>query len=46
MTMAREDFYGPDGPGFKYRTRLVLNGRDSNKTIAGAASAGMIMIII
>ncbi|XXG71031.1 hypothetical protein AAC387_Pa07g0375 [Persea americana] len=39
MTMAREDFYGPDGPGFKYRTRLVLNGRDSNKSITGAATA-------
>eukprot|EP00268_Persea_americana_P030458 TRINITY_DN29461_c0_g1_i1.p1 TRINITY_DN29461_c0_g1~~TRINITY_DN29461_c0_g1_i1.p1 ORF type:complete len:367 (-),score=62.76 TRINITY_DN29461_c0_g1_i1:20-1036(-) len=40
MTMALEDFYGPDGPGFKYQTRLVFHGRDSNKSIKGAASAG------
>ncbi|XXG71027.1 hypothetical protein AAC387_Pa07g0373 [Persea americana] len=39
MTMALEDFYGPDGPGFKYQTRLVFHGRDSNKSIKGAASA-------
>ena len=41
MTMALEDFYGPDGPGFKYQTRLVFHGRDSNKSIKGAASAGI-----
>ncbi|RWR84266.1 glutamate receptor 2.8-like protein [Cinnamomum micranthum f. kanehirae] len=39
MTMALEDFY--NGPGNNYTTRLVLNGRDSKKSIKGAASAGI-----
>lgn len=44
MTMALEDFYA--GPGRNYSTRLFLNGRDSNKSITGAASAGIIIIVI
>ncbi|RWR84269.1 glutamate receptor 2.2-like protein [Cinnamomum micranthum f. kanehirae] len=37
MTMALEDFY--NGPGYNHQTRLVLHGRDSNKSITGSASA-------
>lgn len=42
MTMALEDFY--NGHGYNHRTRLVLNGRDSNKSVTGSASAGIFII--